>query len=182
MTEKVIARELAEGDVSFLLGLWNTPEVMRFANEFPRLRGWSRSDSPQVGWQVHQEKHAELGHRQLVLCLADGTCIGESFFIPLREGFTFGEWVNPAGDTTFMGDIKLHPDFWGRGLGIAGMKAVVRWLFEHTEAKLLVVPPHKDNPAGQRTYQKVGFLMEKGLKPFYGHQVMMLSREQFGMD
>ena len=179
--QKVVVAELREEDMPFLLELWHTSEVMRYADEFPRLRGWSKSDDLRTAWAKHQAKRAELGreYTQLILSLADGMLIGESFFTLLPEGYVFGRWKKPENIVCLMGDIKLKPEFWGRGLGTAGMQQVVKWLFGNTICSLLVVPPHRKNPAAQRVYEKAGFKLYRGMRSWRNHKVMELSRERY---
>jgi RimJ/RimL family protein N-acetyltransferase len=178
---KVTVSELREGDLPFLFELWHTPEVMRYADEFPRLRGWSRSDDLGTAWAIHQEKRAALGkgYAQLLLRLAGGELVGESFFMPLPEEYTFGKWEKPAGIQCLMGDIKLMPEHWGRGLGTEGMRRVVDWLFGNTACALLVAPPHRKNPAAERVYEKAGFELWRGMRSWRNHKVMELSRERY---
>lgn len=179
--QRVAVAELSEGDLPFLVALWHRPEVMRYADELPTLRGWSKSDNLSVTWTRYQEKRAALGtgYVQLILRLADGERLGESFFAPLPEGYTFGRWQKPAGVVCLMGDIKLKPEHWGQGLGTEGMRQVVDWLFGNTTCALLMVPPHRQNPAAQRVYEKAGFLLYTGMRSWHNHKVMELSRERY---
>jgi RimJ/RimL family protein N-acetyltransferase len=182
MTNQTLAvAELRQEHLPFLLKLWHTPDVMRYADELPRLRGWSKSDDHRTAWATYQQKRAALGtaYTQLILCRADGTPIGESFFAPLPEGYTFGKWPKPEGTLCLMGDIKLMPPYWGRGLGSAGMQRVVAWLFSHTACALLMVPPHRKNPAAERVYEKAGFELYTGMRSYRNHKVMVLSRERY---
>ena len=182
MTKKrVTIAELREEDLTFLLELWHTPEVMQYADELPWLRDWSKSDSPTVAWAKHQQKKVELASEyvQFVLHLDDGTPIGESFFVALPEGDTFGKWAKPAGKLCMMGDIKLMPEHWGRGLGTAAMQQVVSWLFANTQCDILVVPPHRKNPAAQRVYEKAGFELFTGMRSWRNHKIMELSRQGY---
>lgn len=179
--QRVIVTELKEEDLPFLLALWRTPEIMRYADEFAKLRGWSRLDDLHTAWITYREKRAALGNEytQLILGLVDGTLVGESFFAPLPEGYTFGKWQKPAGVVCLLGDIKLKPAYWGQGLGTAGMRRVVAWLFGHTRCALLVVPPHRKSPAAQRVYEKVGFKLYRGMRSWRNHKIMTLSRERY---
>lgn len=182
MTEPaIVVRELEEEDLPFLLALWHMPDVMRYADELPRLRGWSKKDDPPTAWQAYQEKRAALGsgYTQFILRSMDGTRIGESFFAPLPDGYAFGKWQKPDGIACLMGDIKLLPAFWGQGLATEGMRQVVKWLFAHTACSLLVVPPHRKNPAAERVYEKAGFELYQGMQSWHGHKVMVLSREKY---
>jgi RimJ/RimL family protein N-acetyltransferase len=171
---------LAAEDLPFLFELWHMPEVMRYADEFPRLRGWSRRDDPEEAWRLYQEQRAEIGsaYTQLILWL-DGSRIGESFVCPLREGYTFGLWEKPDGVRAVMGDIKLAPEHWGQGWGTEGMRQVVAWVFDHTDCALFVVPPHRKNPAAERVYEKAEFVRYRGMRSWHNHRIMELTRERF---
>lgn len=180
MPKHVVVAELREQDLPFLLELWHTPQVMRYADEFPRLRGWSKSTDLGTAWATYQEKRAALGNGyvQFILSLADDGPIGESFFTPLPEGYTFGRWRKPEDAVCLMGDIKLRPECWGRGLGTEGMRTAVARLFANTACSLLVVPPHRKNPAAERVYEKAGFELYTGMRSWRNHKVMELSRER----
>jgi RimJ/RimL family protein N-acetyltransferase len=173
-------REMREKDLGFLFQLWHNRDVMRYADEFPRLRGWSKSDDGGSAWEMYQRKRAEHGsdYTQLILCLGD-TLIGESFFAPLPERYTFGRWQKPAGIRCLMGDIKLLPAYWNQGFGTAGMRQVVRFAFTQTECRLFVVPPHRHNPAAERVYEKAGFRLFAGMRSWRNHKIMELTRTRF---
>jgi RimJ/RimL family protein N-acetyltransferase len=173
--------ELTERDLPFLFELWHIAEVMRYADELPLYRGWSRSDAPARAWVEYQKRRKALGpgYTQLVLRLADGTLAGESFFAPLPDNFTLDTWSKPEGKLCLMGDIKLKPEYWKQGLGTEGMRLVVDWLFSNTECTLLAVPPHFDNPAAVRIYEKAGFLHTDPSRSWQGHRIMELSRQRF---
>jgi RimJ/RimL family protein N-acetyltransferase len=177
----IVITELAAEDLPFLLALWHTAEVMRYADEFPRLRGWSKKDDPQTAWTAYQERRAALGNDyvQFILRLTDGTRIGESFFTPLPDGYTLARWRNPNEITCLMGDIKLLRPYWGQGLATKGMQQVVKWLFAHSPCDWLVVPPHRKNPAAERVYQKAGFELVRGMASRQGHRVMTLLRDRY---
>ena len=179
--QRVFITEMREKDLPFLFSLWHTIEVMRYADEFPRLRGWSKSDDFRTAWEQYQQKRAALGreYTQLVLCLADGTAAGESFFVRLPEDYTFGKWRKPEGKICLMGDIKLKLEYWNQGLGTEGMRQVVSWLFGNTGCSILVVPPHRKNPAAERVYEKAGFELYRGMRSWRNHKVMELSRERY---
>jgi RimJ/RimL family protein N-acetyltransferase len=82
-----------------------------------------------------------------------------------------------------MGDIKLKPEHWNQCLGTEGMRGVVKLLFERTGCDLLTVPPHFDNPAATRVYEKAGFTHITGEPSWEGHRIMELWRETYeGMD
>jgi RimJ/RimL family protein N-acetyltransferase len=119
------------------------------------------------------------GYAQLILRLPDRTPVGESFFAPLPEGYDFGRWEKPVDVTALMGDLKLLPEYWGRGLGATAMRRVVAWFFDRTVCDLLVVPPHRKNPAAQRVYEKAGFLLYTGMRSYRNHKIMTLTRARY---
>jgi hypothetical protein len=95
---ELVLSELTAADLPFLFELWHKPEVMRHADEFPRLRGWSKNDVPERAWGLYQEHRAELGREYTQLILWLGSLqIGEAFICPLREGYRFGRWQKPDG-------------------------------------------------------------------------------------
>jgi len=170
--------ELGDQDLLFLLALWHIPEVNRYADELPGLRGWTKSDPADKAWIKYQQQRRELGpaYTQLIVRLLDGTPIGESFFAPLPDGWTLDQWVKPASTTCLIGDIKLLPAYWGQGLGSEALALVVRWLWEHTDCAMLVVPPHDENPAATRVYEKAGFRYADRSLFTPGHRIMELWR------
>lgn len=182
--------ELREEDLPFLLNLWQIAEVMRYADEFPGRRGWTKDEEPETAWRIYQEQRARHGpaYTQLIVRLADerstarsvtSMAIGEAFVVPLPDAYTFGKWRKPEGEPTVMGDIKVLPQYWGRGLGTEAMRQVVAWVFENTTVRHFVVPPHRRNPAAERVYEKAGFRWYPGTLSRRSHRIMSLSREQF---
>jgi RimJ/RimL family protein N-acetyltransferase len=154
---------------------------MRYADELPRMRGWTKDDTLEVAWQRNEEMRVKLGgvYCQLVLQDEQGILIGEAFTAPFREGATFGRWQKPEGVVTLFGDIKLMPAYWGRGLGTAGMKEVVRHRFIKTKCELFCVPPNRKNPAAFRVYQKAGFELFTGMRSYRSHQIMEMTRRRY---
>jgi len=178
MEPKLHVTEATEDDLPFLLQIWNDPTVMRYAGS-PEGRGWSESDI-ESWWRLYQREHSALGYddTQLVLRLGDGTRVGESHFGPVPDGFCVGDWRKPDRTRCLMGDIKLLPSYWGRGLGTEGMRLVVQFVFTKTDCELFVVPPHERNPAAYRVYEKAGF-SRTGVQAWPGHEIMELGRVRF---
>ena len=178
---KVLVTEMVREDLPFLHRLWANRAVMRYADEFPTFRGWSRRDDPDEAWERYREKRAKLGpgYTQLVLWLPDGTRIGESFFAPVEGDTELSEWLEPTSSGSIAGDVKLMPEYWGRGLGTEAMREVVRFAFDRAGCELFVVPPHEDNPAAIRVYEKAGFVHAAKSSPWSGHLLMTLTRERY---
>jgi RimJ/RimL family protein N-acetyltransferase len=174
-------RELRKEDLGFLLSLWHEDNVMRYADEFPRMRGWTKNDTPETAWRRYEEVRTALGgtYCQLMLLDEGGTLIGEAFTAPFREGAAFGKWQKPEGIITLFGDIKLMPANWGRGLGTEGMKQVVRHRFTETNCGLFCVPPNRKNPPAFRVYQKAGFELFTGMRSYRNHQIMQMTRARY---
>lgn len=174
--------EMEHKDIVFLKELWHNPHVMKYADEFPYFRDWSKSDSVNGSWQKYTEKRAELKNSYMQLIIYSGsTPIGESFYSVLPEKKKLGRWMIP--EKCFIADIKLLPQYWGHGLGTEAMRQVVQSVFGNSDCEIFVVPPHKDNPAAYRVYEKAGFSLiigKKGGKYLWGrHMLMKLTRKEF---
>ena len=173
--------EMMAADIPFLLDLWSREEVMRYADEFPHPRGWTRRDDVETAWAEYRRRRRSMGadYAQLVLRMGNRQPVGESFRFPLDNRFTFGRWRKPMEARVLMGDIKLLPEHWGRGLGTAFLGLVLEDAFARTRADLFVVPPHKRNAAAVRVYEKVGFARARPPTVHQGHYVMELPRTRF---
>jgi RimJ/RimL family protein N-acetyltransferase len=172
---------LRREEVTFLMRLWHVPAVMLYTDELPEFRGWDRSSDPAFAWREYRRRRSAQGvlHTQLVVRLPDNRPIGESFFAPLPEGYTMGPWRRPRDTATVMGDIKLLPEYWGRGLGTIAMKQVTDWVFRRTPCSLFIVPPHRKNRAAERVYEKTGFVLFERMRSDPGHRVMELTRSRY---
>jgi RimJ/RimL family protein N-acetyltransferase len=168
-------------EIPFLIRLWAMRDVMRYADELPSLRGWRKSWDPSDAWREYCALRARVGplYSQFILRTPDGKPIGESFFAPLPEGYEFGPWRKPRGKKAIMGDIKLLPRLWNQGLGSEAMPKVVRWFFLRTSCDLIIVPPHRSNPAAERVYEKSGFVLYPPMESARRHRVMELTRKAF---
>ena len=59
---RVSLKEMDRNDLPFLIELWHTPEIMRYADEFPSMRGWSKSDDVDNAWKKYQAHRAKYGN------------------------------------------------------------------------------------------------------------------------
>lgn len=173
--------EMMAADVPFLLDLWSNEDVMRYTDEFPHPRGWTRGDDVETAWAEYRRRRKFMGndYAQLILRLGNRQPVGEAFRFPLDNRFSFGQWRKPMELRTNMTDIKVHPSHWGEGLGTAFMGLVVENAFIRTKCQLLVVPPNKKNAPAVRVYEKVGFTRAKPLSIHHGHYIMELPRQRF---
>jgi RimJ/RimL family protein N-acetyltransferase len=174
----VVIAEAEEGDVPFLLGMWNDAAVMRYCG-YPEGKGWTDADIVQW-WRQYVHDHAEHGAEdtQFIVRVPDGTRVGESHIGPVPEGFAVGDWRKPPDVRCLMADVKLAPQWWGRGLGTASMRLVTAFVFERTSCELFVVPPHRDNTAAARVYEKAGF-RHTDIWAWPGHEIMEMTREGY---
>ena len=181
MKHRVKVGVLRRGEIPFLLQLWRDPEVMRYTDELPSLRGWTKKTAPSRAWREYVARRRALGplYTQLIVRTMRGKPIGESFIAPLSDWYEIGPWRKPDGVVTVIGDIKLERRCWGIGLGTSGMQQVVRWVFRRTDCQLFIVPPHERNRAASRIYYKAGFRLVDAMVNEPGHRVMQLTRQQY---
>ena len=177
----LIVKAMEREDMPFLFALWHNHEVMQYADEFPRYRGWSRLDEIEEAWAIYEAIRDEFGNKytQLIIKLPDGSRIGESFFAPLEEEEKLGEWEKPKSITTFIGDIKLLPAHWGKGFATRAMQEVIHFAFERGGCGIFLVPPHKNNIAAIRVYGKTGFNKITEKPPWANHILMIFTRKNF---
>lgn len=165
-------------DLRFLLKLWDDPEIMRYAGfakgwDFARIKKW---------YQKYQEGLKKFGstETQFIHKLKDGKSIGETRLGRLRSGWSCRGYQAPKNKLTLMTDVKLLKNFWNKGYGTEAMKAVLRFVFNQTQADLFLVPPHKDNIPAIRVYEKAGFKRTKGIWYRY-HMVFEMSKKEFDL-
>jgi aminoglycoside 6'-N-acetyltransferase len=54
-------------------------------------------------------------------------------------------------------DVTLHPDWWGRGLGVDAVRRLARHLFEDRGHHRVTIDPAAHNERAIRAYRRVGF-------------------------
>ena len=64
--------------------------------------------------------------------------------------------------------MKVHPEYWGHGIGSRLMKSVTDLADKWLNTIRIELEVNCDNPAGIRLYQKSGFVIE-GTKRFHGY-------------
>lgn len=90
---------------------------------------------------------------QLVVELADGTPIGDVSWRPEKWG--------PSEKSAFPGfGIELLPKFRGHGYGTMAQRQVVDHLFDTTDCHRVQSDTAVDNPAEQRSLEKIGMRRE----------------------
>jgi len=179
-TDRLLLRPVEEGDLDFLLGLWNDPETMRYAGG---ERNWTRGDI--LEWfgsytRRHPSFPDDLFPEEihLVILLPPDTRAGESGLGELPQNWRCEGFAVPAGVRAGMCDVKLAGPFRGKGYATEAMRAVARFFRQETDLDILIVPPHEDNPAAIRVYEKAGFRMTRGRA--WGHHLVMVAEKDAG--
>ncbi|UCH79462.1 MAG: GNAT family N-acetyltransferase [Candidatus Coatesbacteria bacterium] len=175
---RIVIAEAEEEDLSFLLGMWNDTTVMRYCG-YPEGKGWTDVEIAKW-WRYYLNNRAEYGaeETQFILRVPDGTRVGESYVGRVPEDFAVGDWRKPPEVRCLMADVKLATQWWGQGLGTVSMRLVTAFVFEQTSCELFVVPPHRDNPAAVRVYEKACF-RHTGVWAWPGHEIMEMSRDEY---
>jgi ribosomal-protein-alanine N-acetyltransferase len=141
-TQRLVIRRAGPGDqdIDFFLRLWNDPQVMRFVG-FPYGLELSRA---QVQAVLERPAQSGLNGRLVAMRRSDGAIVGEC---------KLGE---PDSDGLSETDVKLLPEFWGQGYGTEIKRGLLRYLFTHTECKIVQATPNVLNQASIRMQEAVG--------------------------
>lgn len=133
------AKPTAE-DIEFVFRQWSNPDVMKFVG-FPKGFPTTREKIKKQLLRVS----STFFDRLLLICLKENDeIIGEcKLGSPNKENMT----------TT---DIKLSPDYWGNKYGVEIKKALVDYLFTHTECEGIEASPNINNIASIKMQESVG--------------------------
>ncbi len=142
-TSRLIIRRAAptDKDISLLVELWNSPEVMHNVG-FP---DGLRIDAERVRRQLSKETAGEEYDCVLMVDLADtGEVIGQC------------ELGSPDEAGIAHTDVKLMPAHWGNGYGVEIKRTLVDYLFTHTDCSRVQATPNVNNRASIRMQEAVG--------------------------
>jgi aminoglycoside 6'-N-acetyltransferase len=114
-------------------------DLLRIRAEPGVLRWW---DPPEPGFPLHDAP--ELTRFAVIV---DDAVAGM---------IQYGEELDPKYKSASI-DLFLDPAMHNRGIGTAAIREVVRILVEERGHHRITMDPAVDNPAGIRTYEKVGF-------------------------
>lgn len=139
-TPRLILRLATPADAAFLRSLWNDPRVMGFVG-FPNGLGESEERL-----RANIAGRGDSVFRQLIL-------------VELREthqpiGQCKMEQLNQDGISET--DVKLSPEFWSRRYGVEVKRALLDYLFAHTDCRVVQATPNVENPASIRMQESVG--------------------------
>ncbi|MBN1426147.1 GNAT family N-acetyltransferase [Candidatus Fermentibacteria bacterium] len=127
-------------DSAFLYRLWTTAAVMRPVG-FPE---GLRTTPEEILLAVQGYRNPPFDIPLLVELAATERLIGQC-----KLGTPDSEGV--AGT-----DVKLLPEFWGQGFGSELKRALVSYLFSHTDCLAVQATPNRDNIASQRMQEAAG--------------------------
>ena len=145
-TERLILREPTMGDFAFLKSLWEDGRVMHYVG-FPN--GLKQSDEKIVKWINTAQMN-----RNCKLVIEDkesGKTIGET-------GYRLDlDYPHAHDRKSAAPDIKLIPEFWGKGLATEAFEVVIDYIFKNTDVEVIQVSPNIKNLAALKIYEKLGF-------------------------
>ncbi|MCB8966752.1 MAG: GNAT family N-acetyltransferase [Ardenticatenaceae bacterium] len=139
-TERLIVRKATDADVDLLYQLWTDPRVMVHVG-FPQGLSITR---PQIAASIQQQPESEFDCYLIVVQKDGETAVGEC-----KLGAP-----NPDGISET--DIKLLPQFWRQGYGVEIKRALVNYLFTHTDCRAVQATPNVNNIASIKMQEAVG--------------------------
>ena len=145
-TERLYIRraEPNGADIDLFYRLWTDPKVMRNVG-FPSGLRITREEILRM---LESQSEGALDVRLLATVKESGEL----------EGRTIGECKlgKPDKDGVSTTDVKLLPEFQGRGYGTEIKRGLVAYLFTHTEAQVIRATPNRRNIASQKMQEAVG--------------------------
>ncbi|MBE0432601.1 GNAT family N-acetyltransferase [candidate division WOR-3 bacterium] len=175
-TERLVISPVMKKDLKLLLRIWNDPEIMEYAG-FARDWEYRQAEEWHERYQRRLKEHGNT-ETQFVIRLKNGRSIGESGLGRLEPSWSCTGYRAPKNLLALMTDIKLLKRHWNKGYATEAMKALAGYVFAETAADLLLVPPHRDNPAAIRVYEEAGFKRTNGVC-FRHHMVYEMTAEEF---
>ena len=139
-TGRLTIRTAAEDDADMFFSLWTDPSVMGNVG-FPSGLRITREG---IIEQLRQQCGSVHDRLLVVVLKSTGDAIGECrMHHPDREGIA-------------RTDIKLLPRFWGNRYGVEVKKALLSFLFTHTDCLAVEATPNVENTASIRMQEEVG--------------------------
>jgi ribosomal-protein-alanine N-acetyltransferase len=127
-------------DVDLLFNLWTSPKVMAFVG-FPYGLNITRD---KVLEKIANQSPSEFNSLLIAELKESLRLIGECRLgLPDSEGVAFT-------------DIKLLPEFWGKGFGTEIKRGLLDYLFFHTNCLAVRATPNRLNIASQKMQSAVG--------------------------
>jgi RimJ/RimL family protein N-acetyltransferase len=129
-----------QSDIDLLLRLWTDPEVMKnvgFPDGLPIT-------AEKIEKQLRTQPSVEYDCVLIVILNDTGERIGEA------------KLESPDELGVAKTDIKLLPAYWGNGYGREIKRALLQYLFDHTDCRMVQVSPNRNNKASIRMQEAVG--------------------------
>ena len=161
-------RSFELSDLDEIMKYWNSMDLRKLLGNVDRGPVARNQEEEWIKdtWKLRQEKRAFLF---AIETIADDKLIGGTGL------FSF-DWTSRSAEA---GISIYNPEYWSKGLGSEGMRLIVRFFFTNSDCELLVVPPHRLNPAASRVYEKAGFVLFTGMRSWRNHKIMELSRGRY---
>jgi len=124
-------------EASFGLNPWFTPDrwkdIYHYRYWIANNQGFGIPDDPRANFILHKDENAKLPRVEALVC-------GGSMISGKRNG----DWVKVNGmhfnSPVSLGYLKLHPEFWVRGIFAGGTGQVFRMLGDKYEGPALIHP------------------------------------------
>ena len=142
ITQRLIIRKAVscDEDIDFFYRIWTNPEVVKFVG-FPK---GLRITKDEIAEGINRQDDTEYNKKLIVELKSDKVAIGEC-----KLGLPDGEGISET-------DVKLLPEYWGKGYGTEIKRGLVDYLFENTDCISVKASPNKDNIASQKMQEAVG--------------------------
>jgi ribosomal-protein-alanine N-acetyltransferase len=141
-TQRLYIRPAIPEDIELYIKLWTSPEVMHQVG-FPK------------GLRVNRDELVDRLSSPMVLEF-------ERLLVVVRKSDekTVGECMMHLPDEAGVAepDVKLLPEFWGKGYGSEAWKGLVAYLFDHTDCKVVQSTPNVNNLPSIKMMEKAGGL------------------------
>jgi ribosomal-protein-alanine N-acetyltransferase len=153
-TERLLLRDLLEGDWPVMHRLRSDPKVTRFLDYIR-----SENEAETQTWLRNTIKHNQcsprLSYNLTIVHQADGKIIG---------WIGIGRADNPVhGDLDFA--YALLPDFWGQGYTTEALDALLTFAFRQPDVQRIFGECAVENIASRRVMEKVGLRLEQAASP-----------------
>lgn len=141
-TKRLIVRKaiLSDNDINLFFSLWTNPDVMKFVG-FPKGLNITKEEICKI---IREQKNSEYDNKLVIELKDDRQLIGEC-----KLGFPDENGISET-------DVKILPQFWGKGYGTETKKGLIDYLFTHTDCKGVKATPNKLNIASQKMQSRVG--------------------------
>ena len=127
-------------NISFLYSLWTNPDIMKFVGYPQGLRISEEDIKKQL-----QKEYLDEFNRVLLVFLKDSN-------IPIGEC----KLGSPDKNNIAYTDIKLLPEYQGKGFGSEIKRALIDYLFTNTQCKAIKGTPNRNNIASIKMQEAVG--------------------------